>query len=62
MSKEEKDSRSSKEISAEIAKTEAETRKILAEALKAEADADKAVIEAEAAKRTRAREEIRERL
>ena len=57
MSKEEKDSRSSKEISAEIAKTEAETRKILAEALKAEADADKAVIEAEAAKRTRAREE-----
>ncbi|MBC8410513.1 MAG: ATP-dependent Clp protease proteolytic subunit [Rhodobacteraceae bacterium] len=57
MSKEEKDSRSNKEISAEIAKTEAETRKILAEALKAEAEADKVTIEAEAAKRSKAREE-----
>ena len=46
MKKENSDTRSSKEIAAEIAKTEAETRKTLAEAVKAESEAALAVLEA----------------
>jgi len=56
MSKEEKDGRSVKEISVDIAKTEAETRKILAEALQAEAEAEKSVMETAEATRSRDRE------
>ena len=57
MAKEEKEKRSSKEIAAEIAKTEAETRKLLAEAAKSEAEAEKAAIDTESAQRAKAREE-----
>lgn len=57
MSKEEKDSRTKKEVDAEIAKTEAETRKLLAEATKAEAEAEKAQMETETARRSKARDE-----
>ena len=46
MKKENSDTRSSKEIAAEIAKTEAETRKTLAEAAKAESEATLAMLEA----------------